>query len=122
MAKRGPKKKYKPEYDRQAFIACKKGGLIDLDLAELFGVCEKTIYTWKNDYPSFKAAVQEGKDYYDCAKAEESLKKGQGMKDVERNAISRALASTGGNRRKAAKILGIGERTLYRKIKEYGLK
>ena len=53
---------------------------------------------------------------------EESLKKGQSMKDVERNAISRALAGTGGNRRKAAKILGIGERTLYRKIKEYGLK
>ena len=27
-----------------------------------------------------------------------------------------------GNRQQAAKILGIGERTLYRKIKEYGLK
>jgi two-component system response regulator HydG len=28
----------------------------------------------------------------------------------------------GGNRRKAATLLGIGERTLYRKIGEYGLK
>jgi DNA-binding NtrC family response regulator len=28
---------------------------------------------------------------------------------------------TGGNREQAAKVLGIGERTLYRKIKEYGL-
>ena len=28
---------------------------------------------------------------------------------------------TGGNRQQAAEILGIGERTLYRKIKEYGL-
>jgi DNA-binding NtrC family response regulator len=54
--------------------------------------------------------------------AEDTLKKGQSMKDVERNAISRALSSTGGNRRKAAKILGIGERTLYRKINEYGFK
>ncbi|MEM8865546.1 MAG: helix-turn-helix domain-containing protein, partial [Planctomycetota bacterium] len=28
---------------------------------------------------------------------------------------------TGGNREEAAGMLGIGERTLYRKIKEYGL-
>ena len=28
---------------------------------------------------------------------------------------------TDGNREQAAKILGIGERTLYRKIKEYGM-
>ena len=31
------------------------------------------------------------------------------------------LKMTGGNRDKAAKILGIGARTLYRKLKEYGL-
>jgi DNA-binding NtrC family response regulator len=31
------------------------------------------------------------------------------------------LAKTKGNREKSAKILGIGERTLYRKIKEYNL-
>jgi len=28
---------------------------------------------------------------------------------------------TAGNREEAAKMLGIGERTLYRKIKEFGL-
>jgi two-component system response regulator HydG len=31
------------------------------------------------------------------------------------------LRLTAGNREEAAKMLGIGERTLYRKIKEYGL-
>ena len=30
-----------------------------------------------------------------------------------------ALKETRGNRRRAAEMLGIGERTLYRKIKEY---
>ena len=47
----------------------------------------------------------------------------QGMKmsDVERAAIAAALKATRGNRRKAAEMLGIGERTLYRKLKEYEL-
>jgi DNA-binding NtrC family response regulator len=41
--------------------------------------------------------------------------------DYEREAVRRALAEAGGNRRRAAEILEIGERTLYRKIKEFGL-
>ena len=44
---------------------------------------------------------------------------GMSMADVERAAIEAALRQTKGNRRKAAEILGIGERTLYRKLKEY---
>jgi len=43
------------------------------------------------------------------------------MAQVERMMIERTLKSTGGNREQAAKILGIGTRTLYRKIKEYQL-
>ena len=44
---------------------------------------------------------------------------GMSMADVERATIEAALAYTRGNRRKAAEMLGIGERTLYRKLKEY---
>ena len=43
------------------------------------------------------------------------------MTDVERAVIEAALKETRGNRRRAAELLGIGERTLYRKIKEYRL-
>ena len=43
------------------------------------------------------------------------------LDQLERQAIEETLAKTKGNREKAAKILGIGERTLYRKIKEYNL-
>jgi len=48
-------------------------------------------------------------------------KPGMTMSDVERAAIDAALRETHGNRRKAAEILGIGERTLYRKLKEFQL-
>ena len=41
--------------------------------------------------------------------------------ELEKDAILGALAQTGGNRRKAAELLGIGERTLYDKLKKYGL-
>jgi DNA-binding NtrC family response regulator len=44
------------------------------------------------------------------------------LDDVEREAIERALTEVHGNRKKAAQILGIGERTLYRKIDKYGLR
>jgi DNA-binding NtrC family response regulator len=43
------------------------------------------------------------------------------MAEVERAAIEAALRNTQGNRRKAAEVLGIGERTLYRKLKEYAI-
>ena len=43
------------------------------------------------------------------------------LNELEKQAIEETLAKTKGNREKAAKILGIGERTLYRKIKEYNL-
>jgi DNA-binding NtrC family response regulator len=46
---------------------------------------------------------------------------GMTMSDVERAAIDAALRETRGNRRKAAETLGIGERTLYRKLKEYAI-
>ena len=46
---------------------------------------------------------------------------GKSLNEVEKQHIKSTLALTGGNRAEAAKILKIGERTLYRKIKEYKL-
>ena len=48
-----------------------------------------------------------------------TLGPGMTMADIERVAILAALRDTAGNRRKAADLLGIGERTLYRKLREY---
>ncbi len=44
------------------------------------------------------------------------------MNEIERDEIFKTLMEFRGNRRLTAKALGIGERTLYRKIKEYNLK
>jgi two-component system response regulator HydG len=46
---------------------------------------------------------------------------GRPLEEVERIFITETLRLTGGNREQAAELLGIGERTLYRKIKEYQL-
>ena len=46
----------------------------------------------------------------------------ESLEDLEKVHIAKVLKRVSGNRRKAAKILGIGERTLYRKIEKYNLK
>lgn len=48
-----------------------------------------------------------------------TLGPGMTMAEIERVAIRAALRDNGGNRRKAADLLAIGERTLYRKLREY---
>ena len=47
---------------------------------------------------------------------------GKTLEEVEKFYIQRALEITEGRREEAAKMLNIGERTLYRKINEYGLR
>ena len=46
---------------------------------------------------------------------------GMTLEDMERDVIAAVLESVEWNRRRAAEILGIGERTLYRKVGKYGL-
>jgi two-component system response regulator HydG len=47
---------------------------------------------------------------------------GLSVEEVEKEHIRATLKMVDGKREQAAKLLGMGERTLYRKIKEYGLK
>ena len=51
-----------------------------------------------------------------------SLVAGITIEEAERELIKSTLATVEGNREEAAKMLGIGERTLYRKLDQYGLK
>jgi DNA-binding NtrC family response regulator len=70
---------------------------------------------------SITAQAEEFDDVIDDGEDENVVvfRPGKTMSDLEREAIIAALGEVGGNRRKAAEMLGIGERTLYRKLKEY---
>jgi len=80
----------------------------------------------KRDLTEIKQAIYAGGialrsgDVRDPVEAE-SEEKPTNLTHLEIETIREALVRTGGNRRQASKLLGIGERTLYRKIKEYGL-
>jgi DNA-binding NtrC family response regulator len=43
------------------------------------------------------------------------------MREIEREAIVETLRHTGDDKARTAEILGIGLRTLYRKLKQYGM-
>jgi DNA-binding NtrC family response regulator len=68
---------------------------------------------------SSNSPVGEGAD----VEAEQGVvfRPGMTIDDLEEEAIRLSLREVGGNRRKAAESLGIGERTLYRKIQKYGI-
>ena len=55
-------------------------------------------------------------EYIEPEREQESLN----LNDVERQMLEKALERNGGNRKKAAQELGISDRTLYRRIKQYG--
>lgn len=56
-------------------------------------------------------------EYIEPEKEPENLN----LSNIERQMLEKALERNGGNRKKAAQELGISDRTLYRRIKQYGL-
>ncbi len=49
------------------------------------------------------------------------LRMGLSLQEAERQIIKETLSAEGGNKSKTAEVLGIGRRTLHRKINEYGI-
>jgi transcriptional regulator with PAS, ATPase and Fis domain len=68
--------------------------------------------------PTLSISNNKVHDIQDATEYEESTKS---ISEVEKEMIAKALARHNGKRKSAASDLGISERTLYRKIKEYGL-
>lgn len=55
---------YQPEFAEQAKELCENGAT-DVDLAEHFGVSDRTIYRWASQFPEFCQALKVGKDVAD---------------------------------------------------------
>ncbi|RFC53440.1 sigma-54 interaction domain-containing protein [Brumimicrobium aurantiacum] len=72
----------------------------------------------ENKYPDQEEVTIVDSDYQDHVEVEESLS----LEEREMEFVKKALEKHHGKRKDAAKELGISERTLYRKIKEYDLK
>jgi transcriptional regulator with PAS, ATPase and Fis domain len=71
-----------------------------------------------NNYQEKSVHIPDNTNYIDISEdQEESLS----LQDKEKDLIKKALEKYHGKRRKAAEELGISERTLYRKIKQYDL-
>lgn len=74
-----------------------------------------------NISPAKEIKIQEPHSDRDIEFAEAIEETPLSMKELERRSIIQTLERCHGKRKKAAKELGISERTLYRKIKEYNL-
>jgi len=80
-----------------------------------FVVCEGTLIRPEHLPPAFRQTTVPG--------AAEASPAGRlpTLRELEREHIERVLRAAGGHRGNTAKILGISERNLYRKLAEYGL-
>lgn len=73
-----------------------------------------------NYSPSHKENFSQG--FHEIKDTEEIIEESLSLEEREKELIVKALEKHGGKRKKAATELGISERTLYRKIKEYDIK
>jgi phage terminase Nu1 subunit (DNA packaging protein) len=68
-----PNSKYEESFIPKARLACAELGATDADLADLFGVCLRTIHNWKQRHPEFGRVLKEAKEVFDSRQVERSL-------------------------------------------------
>lgn len=78
--------------------------------------------TWEPDFSSDEVALIPKEKALPAASITHSVEESLSLQDQEMELITRALKKYRGKRKNAARELGISERTLYRKIKEFGIK
>jgi len=78
--------------------------------------------TWDTEFPSQEVALIPKEKVLPQSSIAHPLEESLSLQDQEMELITRALKKYRGKRKNAAHELGISERTLYRKIKEFGIK
>ncbi len=73
---------YTPLYNEQAKKLAALGAT-DLDVADFFGVCEKTIYNWMKEHEEFLQAIKEGKALVDDMVEKALLQRALGYSHAE---------------------------------------
>jgi transcriptional regulator with PAS, ATPase and Fis domain len=81
----------------------------------------RALFEIKKDIMELKDIITRQHVIVDESKANHDSEEILPLEQMEKEAIKNALDQTKGNKRNAAKMLKISERTLYRKIKEYDL-
>ena len=82
----------------------------------------KEIYDNKQDFENrIETNIEENQSNIIQSEIEETVQENLSLETQELNIIKKALEKNRGKRKIAAKELGISERTLYRKIKQYDL-
>lgn len=113
-----PRQNLLPQIDNRSLQA-QQGLMAALWMKTVLEDIASDIKELKNITQKIAGASSDEESKKDLDKIE--IKLGMSLKEVEREMIKKALEAYNGHRAKAAEMLGIGERTLYRKIKEYDL-
>lgn len=77
---------YKEEYSDQVKKLCLLGAT-DKEIADFFGVCEKTINNWKEAHPEFLQSIRDGKKVADMEVAGKLYERATGFAWTEQQAI-----------------------------------
>ena len=90
------------------------------NVRELENTLERAMLLSRNESPKLKHLPAEVQDLYRKRSKQETVALPK-LEDVEKEHILKVYESCGDDKVQAAKILGIGLKTLYRKLKQYGL-
>jgi transcriptional regulator with GAF, ATPase, and Fis domain len=82
----------------------------------------RALFELKKDILEIKDILLKKNESLNSAVLNNSEQEMLDIEEIEKNAIIKALEKTHWNKRKAAKLLNISERTLYRKIKDYDIR